>query len=33
MAEALELYQAVIDTTKGIYKPKEHQKPGWKPSR
>lgn len=25
--------QAVIDTTKGTYKPKEHQKPGWQPSR
>ena len=23
----------VIDTTKGTYKPKEHQKPGWQPSR
>ena len=21
------------DTTKGTYKPKEHQKPGWQPSR
>ena len=31
--QKLELYQAVIDTTKGIYKPKEHQKPGWQPSR
>ena len=29
----LELLQAVIDTTKGTYKPKEHQKPGWQPSR
>ena len=29
----IELYQAVIDTTKGTYKPKEHQKPGWQPSR
>ena len=27
--QKLELYQAVIDTAKGIYKPKEHQKPGW----
>ena len=27
--QKLELYQAVIDTTKGTYKPKEHQKPGW----
>lgn len=26
--QKLELYQAVIDTTKGTYKPKEHQKPG-----
>ena len=31
--QKLELYQAVIDTTKGTYKPKEHQKPGWQPSR
>ena len=31
--QELELYQAVIDTTKGTYKPKEHQKPGWQPSR
>lgn len=27
--QKLELLQAVIDTTKGTYKPKEHQKPGW----
>ncbi len=27
------MYQAVIDTTKGTYKPKEHQKPGWQPGR
>ena len=26
--QKLELLQAVIDTTKGTYKPKEHQKPG-----
>ena len=31
--QKLELLQAVIDTTKGTYKPKEHQKPGWQPSR
>ena len=31
--QKLELYQAVIDTTKGTYKPKEHQKPGWQPGR
>ena len=31
--QKLELYQAVIDTTKGTYKPKEHQQPGWQPSR
>ena len=31
--QKLELYQAVIDITKGTYKPKEHQKPGWQPSR
>ena len=31
--QKLELYQTVIDTTKGTYKPKEHQKPGWQPSR
>ena len=31
--QKLELYQAVIDTTKGTYKPKEQQKPGWQPSR
>jgi hypothetical protein len=27
--QKLELLQAVIDTTKETYKPKEHQKPGW----
>ena len=31
--QKLELLQAVIDTTKGTYKPKEHQKPGWQPNR
>lgn len=30
--QKLELLQAVIDTTKGTYKPKEHQKPGWQPT-
>ena len=25
--------QSLIHTTKGTYKPKEHQKPGWQPSR
>ena len=31
--QKLELLQAVIDTTEGTYKPKEHQKPVWQPSR
>ena len=31
--EFAELLQAVIDTTKGTYKPKEHQKPGWQSIR
>ena len=31
--QKLELYQAVIDTTKGTYKPRGHQNPGWQPSR